>query len=88
VPSCLSCWSWPRPLWLTGTRRDPTVGVEHEGPVVLQHSVDLARLAPSVHNTQPWRFQVDGVALTLSRDPGRRLEALDPSGRQQVISGA
>jgi nitroreductase len=52
----------------------------------LAAAVDLARLAPSVHNTQPWRFQVDGDALTLSRDPGRRLEALDPSGRQQVIS--
>ena len=52
----------------------------------LAAAVDLARLAPSVHNTQPWRFRVDGDALTLSCDPGRRLEALDPSGRQQVIS--
>ncbi len=49
-------------------------------------AVDLARLAPSVHNTQPWRFRVDGGALTLSRDPARRLEVLDPTGRQQVVS--
>ncbi|HEX7189862.1 MAG TPA: nitroreductase family protein [Actinomycetes bacterium] len=52
----------------------------------LAAAVELARLAPSVHNTQPWRFRPDGVALTLSRDPDRRLKALDPSGRQQVIS--
>ncbi len=49
-------------------------------------AVDLARLAPSVHNTQPWRFRVDGDTLTLSRDPARQLEVLDPTGRQQVIS--
>jgi nitroreductase len=49
-------------------------------------SVELARLAPSVHNTQPWRFRVEGETLVLSCDPGRRLRALDPSGRQQAIS--
>jgi hypothetical protein len=49
-------------------------------------SVELARLAPSVHNTQPWRFRVQGDTLVLSRDPDRRLSAMDPSGRQQAIS--
>jgi hypothetical protein len=49
-------------------------------------AVELARLAPSVHNTQPWRFRVDGDSLVLSRDPQRRLATVDPTGRQQVIS--
>lgn len=48
--------------------------------------VDLARQAPSVHNTQPWLFHAEADHLTLSRDPARRLAALDPSGRQQVVS--
>ena len=52
----------------------------------LPAAVDLARLAPSVHNTQPWRFRIEDGSFTLSRDPARRLDALDPSGRQQVIS--
>ena len=52
----------------------------------LTAAIELARLAPSVHNTQPWRFRVDDGTLTLSRDPERRLEVLDPSGRQQVLS--
>jgi nitroreductase len=52
----------------------------------LTAAVELARLAPSVHNTQPWRFQIEDSTLTLSRDPGRRLETLDPTGRQQVVS--
>ena len=48
--------------------------------------VELARLAPSVHNTQPWQFSADGDVLTLRRDESRRLGALDPDGRQQTIS--
>jgi hypothetical protein len=52
----------------------------------LTAAVELARLAPSVHNTQPWSFHVDGDALVLSRDTERPLPALDPTGRQQVLS--
>jgi nitroreductase len=52
----------------------------------LTAAVELARLAPSVHNTQPWTFRVDGDALVMSRDSGHRLPALDPTGRQQVLS--
>ncbi|NEW46899.1 hypothetical protein GV792_01395 [Nocardia cyriacigeorgica] len=42
--------------------------------------------APSVHNTQPWRWEFDGTTLSLSRDDDRRLAAADPTGRQLVIS--
>jgi hypothetical protein len=48
--------------------------------------VELARLAPSVHNTQPWLFHAAGDMLTLSRDSARQLAALDPDARQQTIS--
>ena len=34
--------------------------------------IDLARLAPSVHNTQPWLFHVAGDVLTLCKDGARR----------------
>ena len=49
--------------------------------------VGAAELAPSVHNTQPWRFVVrnDGV-LEVRADRDRQLRALDPSGRQLLIS--
>jgi nitroreductase len=45
-----------------------------------------ATAAPSVHNTQPWRFRphVDGVDVFA--DPVRRLEVIDPSGREALIS--
>lgn len=48
--------------------------------------VDLARLAPSVHNTQPWRWKAIGNALELYADPRRRLAAADTRGRNLAIS--
>jgi hypothetical protein len=46
----------------------------------------LASLAPSVHNSQPWRFQWDGGALSVLEDPSRSLPAVDPTGRERVLS--
>jgi hypothetical protein len=48
--------------------------------------VAAATRAPSIHNTQPWRFTASGDRLDLHRDRERTLPVLDPSGRQQVIS--
>jgi hypothetical protein len=42
--------------------------------------------APSVHNTQPWRFTADGRQVRLYADVGRRLTAADPDGREMMIS--
>jgi len=43
-------------------------------------------LAPSVHNTQPWRFVISRGWLELHADPQRQLRVLDPRGRQLMIS--
>ncbi|SDF82824.1 Nitroreductase family protein [Blastococcus aurantiacus] len=48
--------------------------------------VGAATKAPSIHNTQPWRFTATADQLDLYVDPGRALPVLDPTGRQQVIS--
>ncbi len=44
-----------------------------------------AARAPSVHNTQPWRFLVGPDAVELRTDPQRKLHA-DASGREMLIS--
>jgi len=55
--------------------------------------VDLARLAPSIHNTQPWSWRIDTssapntATLELWADRSRSLPVSDPIGRNLVISG-
>ena len=50
------------------------------------HVVAAATRAPSIHNTQPWRFVASADRLDVLFDRGRALPVLDPTGRQQVIS--
>jgi hypothetical protein len=55
-------------------------------PAELAHLVLMATHAPSVHNTQPWRFvtEEDGLVLQLDRD--RQLSVLDPHRRDLMVS--
>ncbi|MGZ4656090.1 MAG: Acg family FMN-binding oxidoreductase [Blastococcus sp.] len=48
--------------------------------------VAAATRAPSIHNTQPWRFIASDSRLELFFDEHRALPVLDPTRRQQVIS--
>lgn len=45
-----------------------------------------AALAPSSHNTQPWRFLIGDGALTLYADWSRRLPVSDPDDRELTLS--
>jgi len=42
--------------------------------------------APSIHNSQPWRWQYDGRVLDLHADWSRQLRHGDPDGRDLEIS--
>jgi nitroreductase len=53
---------------------------------IVAECLDLAVLAPSVHNSQPWRFRVRGRDLEVLADRDRQLTTVDPSGRQMMIS--
>ncbi|TAM68068.1 nitroreductase family protein [Mycobacterium sp.] len=49
-------------------------------------ALTLASRAPSVHNTQPWRWRVDAAGLHLHADAGRQLPNTDPDGRDLILS--
>jgi nitroreductase len=48
--------------------------------------LSLASRAPSVHNTQPWRWRVDAASLHLYSDASRQLPNIDPDGRDLMLS--
>jgi hypothetical protein len=48
--------------------------------------VAMASRAPSVHNTQPWRFRARGNVVELYADSHRLLRHIDPAGREMFIS--
>ncbi|WP_433362210.1 Acg family FMN-binding oxidoreductase [Actinoplanes sp. CA-142083] len=53
---------------------------------VLVDCVHSATAAPSLHNSQPWRFRIRSGRIDVYADPDRRLPVLDPQGRELMIS--
>ncbi|MCU1602022.1 MAG: hypothetical protein JWO22_2731 [Frankiales bacterium] len=52
----------------------------------VKHLVMMATRAPSVHNTQPWHLTPTVSGMLLSRDRTRQLHAIDPGGRELLLS--
>lgn len=54
---------------------------------VIDELLRAAVTAPSLHNTQPWRFRVqNATVIELSIDPARMLPVADPAGRAAHIA--
>lgn len=61
--------------------RNDTVPTE-----VIREAVRLACRAPSLHNTQPWLWQVDGRTVELFLDKDRVLHGTDHLGRAALLA--
>jgi nitroreductase len=59
------------------------VSIERETALA---ALELAARAPSLHNTQPWRFRIGAETVEVFADPARRLPATDPDERDLLIS--
>jgi len=52
----------------------------------VRSALELATRAPSVHNSQPWRWRIGDRSVHLYADQERRLPATDPDGRDWIVS--
>jgi nitroreductase len=52
----------------------------------LRSCLEAAIAAPSIHNTQPWRFRLRDNGIDLLVDRERRLDVIDPHGRALFMS--
>ena len=53
---------------------------------ILRTAVALATRAPSIHNSQPWLWRLDGDSVQLYADPSRHLPHTDPDRRDLILS--
>ncbi len=58
----------------------------NEQSSALASAAQTGGYAPSIHNTQPWRWRVRGNTLELYGEIARQLANTDPSGRLLVVS--
>ena len=70
--------------------RQPSVtqGAAEQARLLAGHArylIATAARAPSIHNSQPWRFRVDADAVELWADPARKTRD-DAIGREMLIS--
>ena len=69
--------------WMANPTDFPADGTPNEKLLFL---LNYAVLAPSILNTQPWRFRIDGDEVEISSDRKRILPVTDPQGRELLIS--
>jgi hypothetical protein len=65
---------------LRGAREQPLT------PDEVAKVTSFAARAPSVHNTQPWKFRPHRGSIELLGDPDRMLRTVDPRGRELIMS--
>jgi nitroreductase len=53
---------------------------------IMRVAAQVALVAPSIFNTQPWRWQVEAESMTLWADRSRQLLVADPEGRLLTVS--
>ena len=70
---------------MTTDASPPDVDLQAEARA-LSNAATAAGHAPSIHNTQPWRWRLVGNELNLYLDHSRSLEVTDPDSRLAVLS--
>ncbi|MBO0830856.1 MAG: hypothetical protein J2P29_02690, partial [Actinobacteria bacterium] len=66
--------------------REPGTAEQTLAPGEVANAMSVAARAPSIHNSQPWKFRPGSQGIELLADPDRKLTAVDPEGRELMIS--
>ncbi len=74
---------WSTDPWSVDDSNYPRNGTVSDKLAFCLH---YAVMAPSIHNTQPWRFRIADNAIELLADRSNALPATDPDGRELIIS--
>jgi hypothetical protein len=73
----------PKTPYEVDERMFPAGGtIEEQQMFLLRYAI----LAPSTHNTQPWRFSIDQNGIEVYADYTRRLPVADPGSRELLMS--
>ena len=75
--------SAPLDAWNISADDFPTEGNSEEKLWCL---LRYAVLAPSTHNTQPWKFRIHGNSVEVYADLARALPVVDPDNRELIMS--
>lgn len=66
--------------------REAAVNAQFPDTETLRTVLTLATRAPSIYNTQPWRWRVNAASLDLFCEPDMQLRSTDPDGRDLIVS--
>ena len=69
-----------------GTSRADKPDEDRLDRATVEAALAVAVRAPSIHNTQPWRWELDADGLTLLADRTRQLAVADPDGHSLLVS--
>ena len=68
------------------TASTPSSATTAPAPSTVRRAAGLASRAPSLHNSQPWLWRLDGSVLHLRADRRRHLPKSDPDARGMYLS--
>ena len=86
TPALLACSSGQSEQEAAYALRQPATLMPGDAAALRRELVHYATLAPSSHNTQCWRFQIQDKAIVIAPDWSRRCPAVDPDDHHLFVS--
>ena len=86
TPVLMACSSGKSEQDAAHALRQPATLMPGDVAALRRELVRFATLAPSSHNTQCWRFQVQDKAIVIAPDWSRRCPAVDPDDHHLFVS--